>query len=93
MDVQQLRRADERAGKPIHAGQTVEPRHEPLARFQNELHAVERHGLWDDSLLGEESYRAAENALSFSDHCSWEAIPTAELYIRTIDRRLLLSNG
>lgn len=93
LDLQQLRRADERTGHQIRAGQAAQPDHEPLARLQTELHTSERHGLRHGRLLGEKSDRGAEDTLSLSDHRRREALPPAELHCPSVNRTLRVSNG
>lgn len=93
LDLQQLRRVDERAGHQIRAGQAAQSDHEPLARLQTELHAGERHGLRHGRLLGEKSDRGAEDTLFLSDHRRREALPFAELHRPPVNRTLRVSNG
>ena len=93
LDVQQFRRADERPGQPIHAGEAAQPDHQPLARLQVELYTGQRHGLRDGRLLGEKQDWRAKDAVSFSDHRRRETVSPAELHGPTVDRFVRVSNG
>lgn len=93
MDLQQFRRADERAVQQIHTGETAQPNHQPLARIQVELYSGERHGLRDGRVLGEKSDRGAKDTLPFSDHRRRETLSPSELHGPTIDRPVRVSNG
>lgn len=93
LDVQQLRRADERSVESFCPDKAPQAYYESLARLSAELHAGRRHGLRNGIVSGEKSDRPTENPVPLSDNRRWETLSTPELLGLAVDSALRLPDG